>query len=103
MIRKCAVVATLIVLVACSQGGSASPEKGNSNSCGAIEKERATFRQQVKEKAEKLRAEMRIDKSKLKSEAYPKLADTQKLMEFQTEVEGGENMFTVRLSECSKG
>ena len=57
----------------------------------------------MKSKADKLSAELGIDKSNLKVEAYPELKDAPKLLEFQTEFEGGENMFTVRMSECSKG
>ena len=103
MTRKYTAFAALSVLMACSQDGAASPQQAKTESCGAIEKERATFREQIKDKADKLKVEIEIENSNSKSEAYPKLEDAQKLLEFQTEVEAGENKFAVRLRECSKG
>ena len=101
--RKYLASATLCALIACSQDGSAGLQQVKKESCGAVEKERAAFRKSMKSKADKLSAELGIDKSNLKVEAYPELKDAPKLLEFQTEFEGRENMFTVRLSECSKG
>ena len=59
------------------------------------------YRSGAQRRARQLEAEMKPDGAKGGNETYPKLANSGKLLEFQSEIEAHENRFNVRLGECA--
>jgi len=52
------------------------------------------------QRVEQLKTELGYVKSNPNLASYPELKDTQRLMEFQTELEANENKFAVQLQDC---
>ena len=91
----------LAFLASCSS--EATTVAGSSAaSCDDILRDRVAFRKEMQAKAQNLKTELGLGAVKSGGESYPKLKDSQKLMEFQTELQGEENKFEVRLRECQE-